>query len=135
MIKNKTYNVGIYDEFWRFFMICVMAKLNEWVKGYLGSIYYQYEHKLNSFNISSDSSDHKYKTYLLQDRWGINSVWMKEERCVPSSLGIILRQPARTVQACESGHILLGVRKSSPKQKCSNPFGETILEFSSNFFP
>ena len=44
-------------------MICVMAKLNEWVKGYLGSIYYQYEHKLNSFNISSDSSDYKYKTY------------------------------------------------------------------------
>ena len=60
---------------------------------------------------------------------------MRKERCVLSSLGLILRQPARTVQACESGHILRGVRKSSPKQKCSNPFGETILEFSYNFLP
>ena len=72
VIKNKAYNVGIYDEFWSSFVICMIAQLSEWVKGHSGSIHGS-EHKLSSFSMSSGGRPYKHGPSLRQQRRRMNA--------------------------------------------------------------
>lgn len=53
-------------------MNCMIAQLNEWVKGHVGSIHGS-EHTLSSFNMSSDRHPYKYGPSLQQERWWMNA--------------------------------------------------------------
>lgn len=128
MIKNKTYNVGIYDEFWRF---ChdMDGCLIEWMNK-RPLRHYLHQSKMNETVLMYPQISVVINMELTNSA-GVSWVWMNEGNVSPVSL----HYWHGWWKLVNQDTYFMGSGKVAWKQKCSKPFGETILEFFLLYFP